>query len=101
MHTVRSVFGCSLTSWSYDLYLLARDGTYPMTWLVNLFASSILYLKAGLLWSLEITKDRAVVFGFMEPGWPLVAKTGSFLCIAWYALPTMILATAMIVPFLL
>lgn len=88
-------------SWSYDLYLVARDGAYPMTWAVNLFASSILYLTAGLLWSLESTRDKGVVLGFMEPGWPSIARTGSLSRIAWYALPFMILGFAMIIPFLL
>jgi hypothetical protein len=42
-------------SWSYDLYLLLRDGSYPVTWLANLFASSLLYLSAGLFWNLHWT----------------------------------------------
>jgi hypothetical protein len=35
-------------SWSYDLYLVIRDGAYPNTWLANLFASSVLYMRWGL-----------------------------------------------------
>ncbi len=34
-------------SWSYDLYLVIRDGYYPVTWYSNIFASSVLYLSAG------------------------------------------------------
>lgn len=34
-------------SWSYDLYLVLRDGHYPPTWYANIFASSVLYLSAG------------------------------------------------------
>ena len=30
-------------SWSYDLYILLRDGEYPNTWLPNIAAASILY----------------------------------------------------------
>ncbi len=88
-------------SWSYDLYLLIRDGYYPFTWLPNLFASSVLYVSAGLLWSLEYLPGRGVIFGFMAPDWPTESTTGSFTRIVWYALPFMILVTAMIVPFLI
>ena len=88
-------------SWSYDLYLVLRDGSYPTTWFPNIFASSVLYLSAGLLWSLENVEGRGVIFGFMDPSWPLVSKSGKFPRIVWYALPFMILVTAMIVPFLL
>ena len=88
-------------SWSYDLYLVLRDGEYPFTWLPNIFASSVLYLSAGLLWSLEDVEGRGVIFGFMQPAWPLVPNKGKFNRIILYALPFMILVTAMIVPFLL
>ncbi len=88
-------------SWSYDLYLLFRDGYYPVTWFENIFASSLLYLPAGLLWSLESIEGRGVVFGFMQPEWPAVPQTGSPTRLLWYALPLMILAAGMIVPFLL
>ena len=49
-------------SWSYDLYLVLRDGSYPTTWFPNIFASSVLYLSAGLLWSLENVEGRGVIF---------------------------------------
>ncbi len=65
-------------SWSYDLYLVLRDGRYPVTWLPNIFASSVLYLAAGLLWNLESVEGRGVIFGFMGPGWPKVSETGRF-----------------------
>jgi len=76
-------------SWSYDLYLVLRDGSYPTTWFPNIFASSVLYLSAGLLWSLENVEGRGVIFGFMDPSWPLVSKSGKFTRIVWYALPFM------------
>ena len=57
-------------SWSYDVYLLWRDGTYPSTWFPNLFASSFIYLCAGLFWNLEWVHGRGVIFSFMRDGWP-------------------------------
>jgi hypothetical protein len=88
-------------SWSYDLYLVLRDGAYPITWLPNIFASSVLYVSAGLLWNLEWKEERGVVFGFMEPGWPEVTDTRMFRRIMWFALPFMLLAAAMIAAFLI
>ena len=88
-------------SWSYDLYLVIRDGYYPHTWLPNIFASSVLYFSGGLFWSLENVAGRGVIFGYMHPGWPFVPKTGAFTRIMWYALPFMLLVSAMIIPFLL
>ena len=57
-------------SWSYDSYLLWRDGFYPSTWFPNLFASSFIYLCAGLFWNLEWVPHRGVIFSFMREGWP-------------------------------
>lgn len=88
-------------SWSYDLYLVIRDGDYPFTWLPNIFASSILYICGGLVWNLEWRPGRGVHFGFTEPGWPQKAGQTRFVHIVWYALPFMILVSAMILPFLL
>jgi len=88
-------------SWSYDGYILLRDGYYPPTWLPNLFASSVLYCAAGLLWNLEWHPERGVVFGFMRPGWPVPAGAGGFLRVMLYALPFMLIAGAMIGAFLL
>ena len=88
-------------SWSYDGYLVLRDGTYPFTWLPNIFASSVLYLSAGLFWNLQWREGRGVHFGFTEPDWPAPLATPAFNRILWYALPFMILVAAMILPFLL
>ena len=88
-------------SWSYDGYLVLRDGEYPFTWLPNIFASSVLYLSAGLLWSLEWRDGRGVHFGFTEIDWPRQPDIPSFTKIIWYALPFIILAAAMMIPFLL
>lgn len=57
-------------SWSYDLYLLLRDGHYPATWHANLLASSVIYLSAGLFWNLEWRAGRGVIFSFMRDDWP-------------------------------
>lgn len=78
-------------SWSYDLYLLWRDGYYPITWFANLFASSLIYLCAGLFWNLEHLPGRGVIFSFMLEGWPSRPLQSSVLRIlAWgtvFAIP--------------
>ena len=86
-------------SWSYDIYLVFRDGEYPNTWFPNIFASSVLYASAGLFWNLKYNEGRGVIFGFMEYDWP-TAETGThFYKVALYALPFMIFAAAIFVPF--
>lgn len=57
-------------SWSYDIYLVWRDGEYPITWFSNLFASSVIYLSAGMFWNLEWQEGRGVIFSFMRDNWP-------------------------------
>ncbi|TNF99525.1 MAG: hypothetical protein EP297_05410 [Gammaproteobacteria bacterium] len=57
-------------SWSYDLYILLRDGMYPITWWTNLQLSSILYICAGMMWNLEYWPGTGVKFGFMRDEWP-------------------------------
>ena len=51
-------------SWCYDIYLVFRDGIYPATWRANFAASSILYLLAGMLWSLEWRPARVSHWGY-------------------------------------
>lgn len=72
-------------SWSYDIYLVWRDGEYPMTWLANLFASSLIYLCAGLFWNLEHRPGRGVIFSFMESPWPCRPRHSSALKFIVYA----------------
>lgn len=73
-------------SWSYDLYQLWRHGYYPITWFPNLFASSLIYLCAGLFWNLEHLPGRGVIFSFMRDGWPSRPRQSSVLKIlAWGA----------------
>jgi hypothetical protein len=88
-------------SWSYDLYLLMRDGAYPETWLPNIFASSALYISAGLLWNLDWKREKGVFFSFMERDWPMPSREPVFMRLLWFALVFMILAAAVILPFIL
>jgi hypothetical protein len=86
--------------WSYDLYILLRDGAYPPTWAANLGASSVLYLSAGLLWNLDWRPGRGVTFSFLEPGWPAAPPHSSFVRILGYALPFMLIAALSVAYFL-
>jgi hypothetical protein len=88
-------------SWSYDLYLVLRDGFYPLTWWPNLVLSSCLYVSAGLLWSLEWRAGRGVVFGFMETGWPDIVPSNAFAKVFWVAILFMALGAGMTLSFLL
>ena len=87
-------------SWAYDLYLVWRDGFYPLTWFANIFASSVLYASAGMLWSLEWREGRGVTFSFMEDNWPNGSPGAHFGKLLWFALPFIILAVGMLLPFL-
>ena len=86
-------------SWSYDLYLVLRDGAYPITWFSNIFASSVLYISAGLFWSLDWIPGRGVTFAFLEDGWPYSTSESSFPKIVWFALPFMALVSFLIIYF--
>ncbi len=86
-------------SWSYDLYLVLRDGGYPITWFSNIFASSVLYVSAGLFWSLDWIQGRGVTFAFLESKWPYSISESPFSKIVWYALPFMALVSFLILYF--
>ncbi len=73
-------------SWSYDLYILFRDGRYPAEWLANMFASSTLYIPAGLLWNLAWSDGKGVIFSFMEEDWPGPPCRRGFSKVFWYAM---------------
>ncbi len=88
-------------SWAYDVYMLLKLGYYPPTWVPNIVLSSILYFSAGLMWNLQYKDGRGVVFGFMEAGWPNPDYDLGIRQIIWFAVPIMLLATAMIAPFAL
>jgi hypothetical protein len=86
-------------SWSYDLYLVLRDGDYPITWFSNIFASSVLYISAGLFWNLDWIQRRGVTFAFLEEGWPPSTSEGTFSNIVWFALPFMVLVSFLMIYF--
>ena len=87
-------------SWSYDLYILIRDGYYPAAWRENLIISSALYGLAGLLWNLDWRVGRGVLFAFQEPDWPRAPVALSFQRVFWIALVLMALATAFVLRFI-
>lgn len=88
-------------SWSYDAYLLLRDGVYPMTWLSNIFASSVLYFCAGLFWSLEWKEGRGVHFSFTEKKWLQSPSDYPFGKVIWYGLPFALLVSIALGSFLI
>ena len=81
-------------SWSYDLYLLCRDGQYSEMWLVNIPASSVLYLCAGLMWNLDWRTGRGATFAFLESDWLAVHDDATFMKLLWVMLPFMIIVAA-------
>ena len=87
--------------WSYDIYLVWRDGEYPPTWFANLFASSVIYLAAGLFWNLEWQRGRGVIFSFMREGWPSRPAESAFFRLLGYAAIFAIPAVAAVLMFLL
>ena len=78
-------------SWSYDLYILLRDGAYSPMWQENIYASSFLYLLAGLFWNLEWREGRGVTFAFLHQNWPSAPTAHSVRRILWYILPVVLL----------
>jgi len=88
-------------SWSYDVYLLLKDGTYPITWFSNFFASSVLYISAGLFWNLDWIEGRGVTFSFLEKDWPYRGANNVFPKIFLHTLPFMLLVSFLIVYFFL
>lgn len=88
-------------SWSYDLYLFWRDGSYPTTWFANLCASSILYALAGLLWNLEWQQNVGARFAFQQNDWPSRISQGWNWKLAWIAVPIMVIVAAIVGAFLI
>lgn len=64
-----------LPCWTYDAYILARDGLYPPTWWSNLGLSGPICLLAGLLWNLGSHPERAGLFTFRWAVWPPAERT--------------------------
>lgn len=87
-------------SWFYDGYLLIRDGFYPVTWFTNIFASSVVYVCAGMLWNLEWKEDRGVHFSFREKDWLEYSYDSNFIKIIAYGLPFMIFVAVCVGVFL-
>lgn len=87
-------------SWCYDGYLVLRDGCYPVTWLANIPASSVLYFSAGFLWNLHWTPARGLCFAFTDAAWPAL-PAAPFRRLLWAALPFMAIAGGMILAFVL
>ncbi len=85
----------------YELYLLARDGVYNPLWIPNIFASSSLYVLAGLLANLDWTPERGTIFAFMEKDWPSESSEPRFKKIVWLALVFIALVALLILPFLI
>lgn len=88
-------------SWSYDLYILLRDGSYTPMWLENLYISSFLYILAGLLWNLEWRKGRGVTFAFLHDDWPTAPERHPVGRIIWYILPVSILVGWLFIDFVI
>jgi len=86
-------------SWSYDLYIVLRDGIYPLTWQSNLYLSSILYLLAGMLWNLDWTPERRLHFAFIGKGWPSPNPNPVFTKLLWIGLPIMLFVAILILAF--
>ena len=87
-------------SWSYDLYILIRDGRYPAEWLANMVASSTLYIPAGLLWNLTWTEEKGVSFAFMKEDWPRASGHRGFSKVFWHAMLLIFFAAGLILYFL-
>lgn len=86
-------------SWVYEFYLVLRDGMFPPTWASNLLASSVLYVCAGLMWSLEHRPGRGVTFAFLEPVW-LSREAETPLAVLAVAAVFATLVAAMMAPFM-
>lgn len=86
-------------SWSYDAYILARDGFYPHAWWSNAIASSVLYVAAGLLFSLDVRASGGATFAFLEPTWPDVPQRPGMHRVLGYAAAFVVLVAAMMAPF--
>lgn len=87
-------------SFSYDLYIFLRYGHYPASWWSNIVASSVLYISAGLLWSLEVRPSRGVIFSFLVDPWPDPEnKPRNHWAITGYAFVFVALVAAMMLPF--
>jgi hypothetical protein len=88
-------------SWSYDLYILLRDGIYTPAWLANMGASSVLYMLAGLLWNLEWIRGQGTTLGFLREPWPDPSARRSSSRALLAALPLILIVAALMLGFFL
>ncbi|MBJ6725260.1 hypothetical protein [Geomesophilobacter sediminis] len=93
--------GLFSASWSYDLYILLRDGSYTPMWRENLYASSFLYLLAGLFWNLEWRTGRGATFAFFHAGWPSAPEKHPIGRIIWYILPVSLVVAWLFIEFVI
>lgn len=56
--------------WTYEIYILFRDGVYPPTWQSNLIISGMICVFAGLFWNLGFRPDESSRFTFRWEAWP-------------------------------
>ncbi|MFN0161237.1 MAG: hypothetical protein ACKVQQ_08405 [Burkholderiales bacterium] len=98
---VAAVLWMLSASWCYDLYQLLLHGFYPVTWVSNIFMSSVLYFSAGLMWNLDIRPGRGATFAFLEEAWLVPPDPAAAARILLYASPFMLIATVLIGAFLL
>jgi hypothetical protein len=83
-------------AWSYDGYILLRDGGYPETWASNIPLSGAIYSAAGIFWSLTFAPGRGVFLAFQGENWP-PASEGAVLRHVWvYLLPIAVLMCALV-----
>jgi hypothetical protein len=97
------VAGCAWlfsAAWSYDGYLLLRDGQYPASWSGNLIVSSFLYAAAGIFWSLE-ARDGRPALAFTDDAWPSVTRaSGGSAKLTLIGALIMVVVLALLSPFL-
>ncbi len=86
-------------SWSYDLYLLFRDGAYTDLWLANLKLSALVYIAAGLMWNLIWKEDRGVIFGFMADDWLVEEENHQFSKVVLFVVPFVLFVGVLILAF--
>ena len=82
-------------SWSYDLYMLIKNGIYPQTWLANIVLSSMLYFCGGLFWNLDWKPERGVFYSFKDGDWPNPERSAPFGKIFHAALPYIFIVTVL------
>lgn len=88
-------------SWSYDLYVWLRDGSYPPSWSANIVASSLLYALAGTLWSLEWSPAHGPSLSFLHEPWPRETPPRDSFRVLLAALPVVVLVAALMLGFFL